>query len=118
VFAGSYSVTVGHRISVQITSASPVSFAGSSVARSFGAPADVFGGNLKPMSDLGYAIYGGDVNQDGVVDAADMIPVDNDAGNFLNGYLSTDVNGDGIIDASDMTIPGVNSALFISGIKP
>ncbi|MBL0108120.1 MAG: hypothetical protein IPP52_12740 [Ignavibacteria bacterium] len=42
-------------------------------------------------------MYGGDVNQDGVVDAGDLSAVDNDAAESLSGYVSTDVNGDDFV---------------------
>jgi hypothetical protein len=58
------------------------------------------------------------VNQDGVVDAGDMIPLDNDAANFANGYLSTDTNGDGSVNSNDQTILQNNSTLFIGKIIP
>ncbi|MFZ4707361.1 MAG: VPS10 domain-containing protein, partial [Bacteroidales bacterium] len=68
---GSYYITIKHRNSIETVSATAVSFAGSTISQSFGAPADVFGGNLLLMSDNGYAIYGGDVNQDGLLDGSD-----------------------------------------------
>ena len=70
------------------------------------------------MTDGHCAIFGGDVNQDGSVDTADMTPVDNDASAFATGYLITDVNGDGMIDTGDMTIIDNNAAAFVSSIMP
>ena len=61
------------------------------------------------MIDGGYAIFAGDVNQDGIIDSGDMLPIDNDAANAASGYLFDDVNGDGLIDSSDM-LPIENSA--------
>ncbi|MFZ4707398.1 MAG: hypothetical protein ACOYMF_15455, partial [Bacteroidales bacterium] len=68
LYNGSYFVTIKHRNSVETTTASAISFSGSSITLSFGTPSGVFGGNLLQMSDMGYAIYGGDVNQDNIVD--------------------------------------------------
>ncbi len=70
------------------------------------------------MIDGYYAIYGGDVNQDGSADSGDMTPVDNDAANFESGYLPTDVNGDGSIDSGDMTLIDNNASLFVGSILP
>jgi hypothetical protein len=117
-FSGSYYVTVKHRNSIQITSADPVTFTGNTIAKSYSTPADVFGGNLLQMSDLSYAIYAGDINQDGVVDGLDMIPLDNLSAAFGTGYLPEDLNGDGSIDALDMILLDNNSAAFISAILP
>lgn len=74
-----------------------------------------------PMAAVGgglFALYGGDVNQDGSVDASDMADIDNDNSIFQFGYNSTDVNGDGATDASDMSIVDNNQALFLFYARP
>ena len=65
-----------------------------------------------------YAMYSGDVNQDGVVDGSDGLLIDNDAANFSTGYLVTDLNGDEVIDGSDAVIADNNAANFITAITP
>ncbi|MBL7904243.1 MAG: S8 family serine peptidase [Bacteroidales bacterium] len=115
---GSYYVTIRHRNSLETTSALPVSFAVGPVSADFTDQAGVYGGNLLQMTDGAFVIYGGDVNQDGAIDTADMTPVDNDSGNYLSGYLVTDVNGDGVVDTADMTIVDNNSANYIQSAHP
>ncbi|MHC1776404.1 MAG: S8 family serine peptidase [Lentimicrobium sp.] len=115
---GSYYVTVKHRNSIEITSASPVSFAAPVINVAFDQPANVYGGNLLMMMDGNHVIIGGDVNQDGGVDTGDMTPVDNDAAGFVSGYLPTDVNGDGVVDTGDMTIVDNNAASFSGKVTP
>jgi hypothetical protein len=63
-------------------------------------------------------IFGGDVNQDAILDAADMTPMDNDASNFVNGYIATDANGDGIVNAGDVILLQNNASLFVAKIVP
>ena len=65
-----------------------------------------------------YCIFSGDVNQDGNVDGVDIGIVDNDAFNFISGYVSSDVNGDNSVDATDLTIADNNAFNFISKITP
>ena len=65
-----------------------------------------------------FGIYGGDVNQDGVVDATDAGAIDNDAFNFVTGYVSTDLTGDNVVDASDAAITDNNAFNFVSKITP
>jgi len=114
----SYFIVVKHRNSVETWNGSPVPFGSGSVSYNFtSAAGQAFGNNLKLISGK-YVIYGGDVNQDGFVDTADLAPIDNDSYNFLTGYLSTDVNGDGSVDTGDMTIADNNSAIFIAKIVP
>ena len=114
----SYFITLKHRNSIETTTAAPVSFSGGLINYSFDTPLKVFGGNLFQTNDGVWAIYGGDVNQDGVVDAGDMVLLDNDNSTFAKGYLATDINGDGIVDVGDMTILDHNSASFVSRILP
>jgi hypothetical protein len=113
-----YYITVKHRNSLQTVSATAVSFAGGVISQSFATPADVFGGNLQLMVDNGYAIFGGDVNQDGGVDTSDMTEVDNDSADYAVGYLTSDVNGDGSVDTSDMTIVDNNNANYVGAVTP
>ena len=117
-YSGSYYITIKHRNSLETTTATAVSFAAGIVNQSYALPANVFGGNLVQMIDLSYAIYGGDVNQDGIIDGGDFAPVDNLVSLFSSGYLPEDVNGDGLIDGSDFAIIDNNSSSFIVTITP
>jgi hypothetical protein len=115
---GDYYITIRHRNSVETTTASPVSFAGDIINQSFALPANVYGGNLLLMLDMGYAIYGGDVTQDGYVDTGDVTEIDNDQFNFMVGYVASDVNGDGFTDTGDVTIVDNNQFNFVGAILP
>jgi hypothetical protein len=113
-----YFIVIRHRNSIETWSSNPVSFSGTSVNYNFSSSASqAYGNNLKLISGK-YVLYSGDVNQDGIVDASDMVAVDNDAANFSKGYLSTDINGDGLIDASDVSILQANGNIFISKLIP
>lgn len=65
-----------------------------------------------------YAIYSGDINQDGTVDGGDMLMAYNDAIDFAFGYNATDLTGDGATDGSDMAIIFNNSNLFLFKATP
>ena len=112
-FNGSYYVTILHRNSIEITSKFPVSFSASVTDYSFDLPDKAFGNNLKPLYDGNYAIFGGDVNQDGTVDIGDLTPVDNAQLNFTRGYVVTDINGDGTVDIADFSIIDNNMVNFV-----
>jgi hypothetical protein len=115
--SGSYYVTIKHRNSIETVSAVPVSFAGGTISYAFDAASAAFGNNLI-QNGAYYLIYGGDVNQDGLVDSSDMIAVDNDVAAFVAGYVNTDANGDGLVDSSDMILIDNNAANFISSVTP
>lgn len=76
-----------------------------------------FGNNLK-LKGSKYCIFSGDVNQDGVIDAGDISPVDNDVSLGTTGYVTTDVNGDNIVDVEDLSIVENNVVLSASAVTP
>jgi len=115
---GSYYIYIKHRNSVVIATASPVSFSGNSIVYDFSTGiSQAYGDNMKSIGEYAL-IYGGDVNEDGTVDAGDMTPVDNDNSLYATGYLATDVNGDGLIDSADMTIIENNAGAYVSAVIP
>lgn len=115
---GPYYIVVKHRNSLETWSSEPVIFGGSNIDYDFTSYAgNAFGNNLKYLSGK-YVIFGGDVNQDGIIDTEDMSPVDNAAADFQSGYLVTDVNGDGVVDTADLSLIENNSALFIGTLRP
>jgi len=65
-----------------------------------------------------FAFYAGDVNQDGTVDATDVSAIDNDAANFVGGYVVTDLTGDNFVDGTDFAISDNNAANFVSTVLP
>lgn len=65
-----------------------------------------------------FAIYGGDVNQDGIIDASDLSSVENNAAAGLTGYANTDITGDDFTDGSDLSITENNSSAGINSVVP
>ena len=117
-FNGSYYITIKHRNSIETTSGGPVPFTGNNISYDFTTAAtQAYGDNMKFISPV-YAIWGGDVNQDGIVDTGDMNPVENESTNVTMGYVPEDVNGDGIVDTGDMNIVENNSTNVIQVITP
>ncbi|MFZ4549322.1 MAG: dockerin type I domain-containing protein, partial [Bacteroidales bacterium] len=117
--SGSYYVVLKHRNSVELWSATAVSFAGITIDYNFSTSASQAYGNA--MKDLGsgvFGMYAGDVNQDGIVDSGDMVVVDNDAANFVTGYVANDVNGDGTINAADLLLLNANATGFVGKKMP
>jgi hypothetical protein len=114
----SYYIVVKHRNSLETWNASPLSFSGASMSYNFtSAAGQAFGNNLKPVSGK-FVIFAGDVNQDGIVDAGDLVSVDNGAANLISGYLASDVNGDGIVNLVDLELAGANATFFVAKLTP
>ncbi len=118
-YNGSYYITIRHRNGITTTSAAPVAFLPGTVFYDFSDSSDkAYEGNTLQKEEGIYVFYGGDVNQDGIVDGSDMAAVDNRTAVFASGYLAEDCNGDGLIDGSDMSIIDNNAAGYIGSVSP
>ena len=117
-YTSSYYIAIRHRSGIVTVSANPVPFNTPTVSYSFNSPSAAYGSNMMQTGDGFTAFFSGDVNQDGVIDTADMTPVDNGSADYLGGYRNPDVNGDGIIDTADMTLVDNNSNNYISAATP
>jgi hypothetical protein len=116
-----YYIVFKHRNSIQTWSKLPQAFSSGVLYYDFGNDkTKAYGDNLKQIdsSPLRFGIYGGDVNQDGVIDASDGSYIENDAFNYLSGYLVTDVNGDRFVDGSDFSIADNNAFNYIIERRP
>lgn len=121
--SGNYYISVRHRNSLETWSkAGGESYtAGSIMNYDFTSSiTQSFGNNLVQLTNSPplFAVYGGDVNLDGVIDGADASVIDNDAYNFVSGYVASDVTGDSIVDASDASVVDNNAANFVGVIRP
>jgi hypothetical protein len=115
---GYYHLTIRHRNSIETTSTYCVQGAYSSMEYDFTTLQWMaWGQNLKGEAGK-WLIWGGDVNQDGIVDSSDMNYIDNGSAAILFGYNVEDVNGDGIVDTSDMNLVENNSTMIIMAITP
>jgi len=112
---------IKHRNSIETWSSGGNSFLLNNLTYNFTTAANkAYGSNQKQIdtSPLQFGIYSGDVNQDGVVDATDAGAIDNDAFNFVTGYVSTEITGDEIVDASDAATGDNNALNFVSVVRP
>ena len=122
VDGNSWFIAVKHRNHIETWSSQPVLFSNST---SYDFSSDItqayddgINAPMALMSGGEYAIYGGDVNQDGGIDASDLGQTFNDANTFEFGYIPSDVTGDGGPDASDLALIYNNSQLFLFYARP
>ena len=116
-----YYIHVLHRNSIETWSASAVTFVNNSLNYDFTTAAgQAYGNNMIQIdaSPLRFGIYGGDIDQNLIIDLTDIDSVYNAAVNFISGYVATDVTGDDIVDLSDITMTYNNSAKFVISIDP
>jgi hypothetical protein len=119
---GSYYLVIKHRNSIETWSSSglnlthvPAKFYNFSTSST-----QAFGENMAQVdaSPIRFAIYSGDVNQDGTIDASDLSETDNDAFSSLSGYVRTDVTGDNFVDAGDVSIVNNNAYNSVITVVP
>ena len=84
------------------------------------ASTQAYGNNMLQIdtSPVRYGVFSGDVNHDGTIDATDVSTIDNDASNFVSGYVVTDLTGDNFVDGTDFAIADNNAANFVSVVRP
>ncbi len=110
-----------HRNSLETWSSTALSFSDDTLSYNMtDQSAKAFGDNLVLVNSIlgRYAIYSGDVNQDGIIDITDMMDIDNDVYNYASGYRITDVSGDGFVDLTDAVIAGNNAEKYVVRIVP
>lgn len=76
------------------------------------------GDNQAQVAPGVFAIYSGDVNQDGSIDGSDFLIIDTAIQNFDGGYVVSDLNGDGTVDGLDFLIVDANIQNFIGVVTP
>ena len=113
-----YYIVLKHRNAIETWSNTAQTFSSSALTYDFTSAATQAYGSNMILVGTKWCLYEGDANKDGAVDALDMIDIDNDAANFVTGYVPTDLNGDGAVDALDMIICDNNSANFVAAVKP
>jgi hypothetical protein len=114
---GSFYIVVKHRNSLETWSANPVTIGASSTYDFTDAATKAYGSKMILVGGK-YAIYNGDINQDGFIEALDYTQLFNDSDNLLEGYQTTDLNGDGFVEALDYPILFNNSDNLIETSHP
>lgn len=113
-----YYIVLKHRNAIETWSASPQAFSANTMTYDFTTSSNkAYGNNLKLVGSK-WCIYGGDVNQDGFVEAADVSQVFIDNVNGSIGYISTDLNGDMFTEVEDLNIVFRNNVLGVHKIRP
>ena len=113
-----YYIVLKHRNALETWSALPQTFTSNTLTYDFTTGQDkAYGNNLKLVGSK-WCIYGGDVNQDGFVETADVNLVFADNISGATGYISTDLNGDNFVEIEDLNIVFVNNILGIERKVP
>lgn len=113
-----YYIALRHRSSIETWSASPVTMS-SSVSYDFTTAASkAYGGNQANLGGGKYALFSGDLNQDGMIETEDYTIMENDVLNILFGYQVSDLTEDGMVETSDYTLMENNVLGIIFMARP
>ena len=116
-----YYLVIRHRNSIETWSNSFVAFSAGLLTYDFSTSANkAYGNNQKQVdaSPVRFSSYSGNLDQDNLINLADVLGVYNAASSFLSGYEVSDMNGDNLTDLSDLIITSNNSNGFVIVIRP
>ena len=99
-----YYFVVTHRNSLETWSSLMFTLSNDSFFDFSSSPTAVYGGNLIQVQTGTYAMYCGDVNQDGYINYQDVDSTGRSAANFDIGYFPGDINADGYVESLDLSI--------------
>ncbi len=115
----SHYIQLKHRNAVETWSANPVVMNAFTNYDFTTAQTQAFGNNMVQTPDMtGWAIYSGDINQDGAIDGSDFLDIDVSIQSGDGGYAVGDLNGDGSVDGSDFLILDPNIQLGVGAVIP
>jgi hypothetical protein len=114
----SYYISVLHRNAIETWSANPVVISAITNYNFSSGIGQAYSSNLVDMGNGVYAIFSGDINQDGSIDFNDYPNLDISSSNGDLGYLATDLNGDASTDFNDYPLIDINSSLGIIKLTP
>lgn len=116
--SGSYYIAIRHRNAIETWSANPVAWS-ASVNYDFSTSASqAYGDNMAHMGGGVYALFNGDLNQDGMIESSDYLAMENDILQILFGYYHSDLTGDGVVESSDYLLMDANVLSIIFAAKP
>jgi hypothetical protein len=114
-----YFIVVKHRNSIETWSASPVNITALGASYNFSNAANkAFGNNLSDMGNGVFAMYSGDITQDGSIDFNDYPTLDIASNDGMLGYDSNDLNGDASVDFNDYPLLDINSNNGVLALRP
>jgi hypothetical protein len=113
-----YYLSLQHKNTIKTWSATPVAITNGTTYDFTTAASQAYGNNQIEVAPGIYAIYSGDMNQDGTINEADL-PIFTTANTTAaHGYIVSDLNGDGSVDLLDYPIYKNNAASSVNEVRP
>jgi hypothetical protein len=114
----SYYLVIRHRNSVETWSANPVTILSAGSYDFTTTSSRAYHNNQKEVEPGVWALFNGDVTQDGICNGLDFNLLEADVRTIATGYKTTDVNGDGIVNGLDFNLVEGNVRLIVGVKKP
>ena len=103
-FGKSFYLVINHRNTLETWSAVPFGLPASVNSYNFStAASQAYGSNMIGYSGV-FAIISGDVNQDGIINASDILDMENSLQLINFGYYPSDLNGDKLVESADFSL--------------
>ncbi len=113
-----YYIAIQHKNTIKTWSATPVAIINGTTYDFTTAASQAYGNNQIEVAPRIYAIYSGDMNQDGTINDDDL-PIFTTANiTAAHGYIVSDLNGDGSVDLLDYPIYKNNAAASVNEVRP
>jgi hypothetical protein len=116
--SGSFYIAVKHRNALETWSATAQTVGSTPLTYDFTTSANKAYGSNMTLIDGVYAIYSGDINQDGFIEGLDYDQLLLDSDNLEEGFKTTDLNGDGFVEGLDYDFLLLNSDNLIESNHP
>jgi hypothetical protein len=120
--SGNYFIEIKHKNSITAWSNSAVTInSGGNNSYDFTASAgSSYGSNLIQVDSdpVKFGMYSGEVNRDNTIDVTDVSMIENDAFEYVTGFVITDLNGDNFVDVTDIAFADFGSENFVMVIRP
>jgi uncharacterized delta-60 repeat protein len=109
-----YYIAIDHKNTLQTWSEEPLSFNDTIISYDFSnSPYKAYGKNMQYLGDGNYALYSGDVNQDGIIDWLDLVELEMSMQQFYWGFHVDDLTGDWLIESADFSLIENNIGRFV-----
>lgn len=114
----SYYLVLQHRNSLEVWSAATVALNVTTTYSFTTGAATAYGSNLANLGDGNFALWSGDLDQNGQINLTDLTAEESGVQGFSVGYVLFDLTGDRMTDASDYSLLENNAVPGKSVLRP
>lgn len=118
IYGNDFYIRILHRNALETWSAAPITMNTITSYDFTSSDTQAYGSTQVEVEPGVWALWSGDLNQDGFVESADYGQIENDLLLFQIGYYNSDITGDGFVESADYGLMENNLILFIIASHP